>query len=106
MDGIKAQIGRICHPENIQKSAHTVVHLAQQNVRASLYGSLAAITLIWALVIAYKRFGSHDALSRPRTPDLEKPQPLRTDNNKIKFAMEMPGGKKSFALRLVARKFY
>jgi hypothetical protein len=106
MDDIKARIGRICHPENIRKSAHSVVHLTQQNARASLYGSLAVITIIWTLVIVYKRFSSHNAPSRPRTPDLEKPQPMRTDSSKTKFAMEKPGGRKSFTLHLVTRKFY
>lgn len=96
MDDIKAQIGRICYPENIRKSAHNVVHLTQQNARASLYGSLTVITIIWALVIAYKHFSSRDAPSRPRTPDLEKPQPLQTDSSKSKFAMEKPGGRKIF----------
>jgi hypothetical protein len=106
MDDIKARIGRICHPENIRKSVHSVVHLTQQNARASLYGSLAVITIIWALVIVYKRFSGHNAPSRPRTPDLEKPQPMRTDSSKTKFAMEKPGGRKSFTLHIVTRKFY
>ena len=101
MDDIKARIGKICHPENIRKSAHSVVYLTQQNVRASLYGTLAMITIIWVLVIVYKRFGSRNVPSRPRTPDLEKPQTLRTESSKTKFAMEKPGGRKPFILYLV-----
>ena len=106
MDDIKVQIRRICHPENIRKSAHSVVHLTQQNAKASLYASLAAITIIWALVIAYKHFGNRNTPSRPRTPDLEKPQSLRTDGSKTKFAMEKPGGRKSFPLHLCYAKIY
>lgn len=93
MDDFKTKIGRICHLENIQSSSHAVAHLRHQNLRASLYGSLAMIAIIWALVVAYKRFGSHNAPSRPRTPDLEKPQSLRVDSSKTKFAMEQPGGR-------------
>lgn len=95
MDEIKDLVTRACSHPNVKSVAHQISQWFHANAKTSIYALLAAITILWALFALYSRFKPRNVLSRSRSPDLEKPQPVRTDSGngfKSKFAMEKPGG--------------
>lgn len=92
MDDIKLRVASAYHSASIQNFAHHTTQCLKDYARVSLYGALALVTTIWSAVVLYNRFKSRNVPPRPRSPDLEKPQPVGIDSSKTKFAMEKPGG--------------
>lgn len=82
-----------CHLNNIQERANQMPQWPEDHVRLTMYGALAVITIIWAVVVLYSRFRSQETPFQARPPDLDKPRFARADGGGTGFAIEKPGGK-------------
>jgi|SRR6266498_4227083 len=71
MEDMKRWANANCHPEHVKKVLQDTV--AKNQMRTAIYGGLLAVTIIWVLVKIWTR-SSKPSISRPSTPDIEKPK--------------------------------
>jgi len=93
MDDIKLWARNACNAKHIKLASENITRTTRENPKGIVYSVLFIIAFFWLSAKAVRRLRSQNLPSRPRTPDLEKPQHARQDSSKSKFAMEQPGGK-------------
>lgn len=87
MDNIKLWARHSYHPEMLKAAVQRFHQLHLSYLESAFYSSLVLLTIVWASLAAARRFQTRKALSRPSTPDLEKP----LYNNKFKAPSRGPG---------------
>lgn len=91
MDNIKLWARHSCRPEMLKAAVQRFHQLHLSYLESAFYSSLVLLTIFWASLAAARRFQARKTLSRPRTPDLEKP----LYSSKFKAPSRGPGGMNS-----------
>ena len=91
MDNIKLWARHSCRPEMLKAAVQRFHQLHLSYLESAFYSFLVLLTIVWASLAAARRFQARKTLSRPSTPDLEKP----LYSSKFKAPSRGPGGMNS-----------